>query len=88
MSFESLSFRYKKFVVPNSWWKMNFKTHYRYRKIISTEIIHNFLYLKVKDSHLTSTYRLDWFLENHVPIQSKWEFFYARLNHLTNGILY
>lgn len=85
---ENLLNKYRMYLVPNTWWKLKDKSHYRYRKIVSIETINNNMVLKLKDSNISCLYRMDWFLQNHIPVTSKLEKAFAKLNHLTRGFIY
>lgn len=80
--------KYKNQLQPNVWWKLKVNTHYKYVKILKIENIKDSTFVYFKDSMMNSDYRLEFFLDHHVPIQSKWELFYAKLNHLTSGFFY
>lgn len=73
---------------PGTWWKYKLNTSYKYRKILNIECINDSSYIQYKDSMMNVSERLEQFIEKNSPITSKWENFYARLNHLTFGFFY
>lgn len=75
-------------LTPNSWWKANVISSFRYRKILKIEKTNQTILVHYKDSMISSSYRLDFFLQNHVPITSFWGKLYAWLNHFTSGLFY
>lgn len=84
----SLYDKYKDYLQPDCWWKSKRNTSYQYRKILKVEERCHCIYVHYRDSILDSHYRLDYFLENHTPVTSKWEIFYAKVNYLTSGLFY
>lgn len=80
--------KYKSFLEPGCWWKLNLQATYRYRKILKVDKLGTSDFVYYKDSIVESSYRLDYFLENHTPITSRGEILYAQLNHFTSGFFY